>query len=172
VYDEWGGFFDHVRPPRVPDIRNSTDPNADFGQMGLRIPAVTVSPWVRRGFVSHSIFGFESILKMIEYRFGIAPLTRRDAYAQNIARSFDFESKPRLGIPALPDPPAVAGHQCTNRPPGAKVEAQDYSARPKEHDLNYLLTSGYLDRLGFDYKPATPASTFRRPHMVESRLKR
>jgi phospholipase C len=172
VYDEWGGFFDHVRPPRVPDIRNSTDPNQDFGQMGLRIPAVTVSPWVKRGSVSHSIFGFESILKMIEYRFGIAPLTRRDAYAQNIARSFDFESKPRLEIPSLPDPPAVAGHQCTNRPPGAKAEAQDYSARPKEHDLNYLLTSGYLDRLGFDYKPATAASTYRRPHMVESRLKR
>src|SRR4051794_4881552 len=171
VYDEWGGFFDHVRPPRVPDIRNDPDPNKDFGQMGLRIPAVTVSPWVKRGFVSHSIFGFESILKMIEYRFGVAPLTRRDAYAQNIARSFDFDSKPRLELPSLPDPPAVAGHQCTNRPPGAKT-AGDYSARPKEHDLQYLYTSGYLDRLGFHYKPATAASTYRRPHMVESRLKR
>ena len=170
VYDEWGGFFDHVRPPRVPDVRNDRDPNKDFGQMGLRIPAVTVSPWVKRGSVSHSIFGFESILKMIEYRFGIAPLTRRDAYAQNIAHSFDFGSKPRLAIPSLPDPPAVAGHQCTNQPPGAKAAAGDYSARPKEHDLQYLLTSGYLDRLGFDYKPATAASTYRRPHMVESRL--
>src|SRR4051812_16803337 len=172
VYDEWGGFFDHVRPPRVPDIRSSTDPNQDFGQMGIRIPAVAVSPYVRRGHVAHSVFGFESILKLIEYRFGIAPLTRRDAYAQNIARSFDFDSKPRLEIPPLPDPPAVAGHQCTNQPPGAKVAAGDYSARPKEHDLQYLLTSGYLDRLGFDYKPATAASTYRRPHMVESRLMR
>jgi phospholipase C len=171
VYDEWGGFFDHVRPPRVPDIRNSRDPNQDFGQMGLRIPAITVSPWVKRGHVSHSTFGFESILKMIEWRFGIAPLTRRDAYAQNIAHSFDFDSKPRLELPALPDPAAVAGHQCTNRPPGTKVAAGDYSARPKEHDLQYLYTSGYLDRLGFDYKPATAASTYRRPHMVESRLR-
>ena len=169
VYDEWGGFFDHVRPPRVPDARASRDQSRDFGQMGFRIPAVVVSPWVRRGHVSHSIFGFESILKMIEYRYGIAPLTRRDAYAQNIARSFDFDSKPRLEPPSLPDPPDVASAQCTNRPPGAKIGG-DYSARPKEHDLQALHTSGYLDRLGFDYKPATPASTFRRPHMVESRL--
>jgi phospholipase C len=172
VYDEWGGFFDHVRPPRVPDIRNDRDPNKDFGQMGIRIPAVAISPWVRRGHVSHSIFGFESILKMIEYRFGVGPLTRRDAYAQNIARSFDWESKPRLALPSLPDPAAVAGHQCSNRPPGAKVSADgDAAQRPHEHDLKYLLTSGYLDRLGFKYRPATPASTYRQPHKVHSRLK-
>jgi phospholipase C len=171
VYDEWGGFFDHVRPPRVPDIRNSSDPNKDFGQMGIRIPAVAVSPWARHGHVSHSIFGFESILKMIEYRFGIGPLTRRDAYAQNIARSFDWESTPRLEPPALPTPPAVAGQQCSNQAPGAKVAAGGTVAeRPKEHDLNALLTSGYLDRLGFKYRPATPESTYRQPHMVQSRL--
>ena len=40
VYDEWGGFFDHVRPPRVPDIRNSRNLDEDFGQMGFRIPAL------------------------------------------------------------------------------------------------------------------------------------
>ena len=47
VYDEWGGFFDHVRPPRVPDLRTSRDLNQDFGQMGFRIPAVLVSPYAR-----------------------------------------------------------------------------------------------------------------------------
>ena len=96
VYDEWGGFFDHVRPPRVPDIRNSRDINKDFGLMGFRIPAVAVSPYVRRGHVAHSIYGFESILKMIEYRFGLQPLTRATPTRSNIARSFDWESKPRL----------------------------------------------------------------------------
>jgi phospholipase C len=170
VYDEWGGFFDHVRPPRVPDIRNDRDVNKDFGQMGIRIPAVAVSPYARRGHVSHSIFGFESILKMIEYRFGLAPLTRRDAYAQNIAESFDFASKPRLELPGLPNAPAAASAQCSNRAPGAKVGADGAAQRPKEHDLNYLLTSGYLDRLGFKYRPATAASTYRQPHMVSSRL--
>jgi phospholipase C len=173
VYDEWGGFFDHVRPPRVPDIRNDPDPTKDFGRMGIRIPAVTISPWVKRGHVSHTIFGFESILKMIEYRFGVGPLTRRDAYAQNIAKSFDWESKPRITPPSLPDPPAVAGHQCENRAPGPKVGPNGGSApqRPKEHDLVDMLTSGYLDQLGFKYKPATPESTYRQPHKVHSALR-
>ncbi len=75
VYDEWGGFFDHVRPPRVPDIRSSADVGEDFGQMGMRIPAVLVSPYAKRGHVDHNIYGFESILSLIRYRYGLAPLT-------------------------------------------------------------------------------------------------
>jgi phospholipase C len=166
VYDEWGGFFDHVRPPRVPDSRSARDINYDFGQMGFRIPAVAVSPYVRRGHVSHSVFAFESILKLIEYRFGLAPLTRRDAFAQNIGKSFDWTSKPHLTPPSLPDPPAVASAACSSGAPGL-LKAGD---RPKEHDMKYLLTSGYLDRLGFKYRPATPSSTYRKPHTVASAL--
>ena len=48
IYDEWGGFFDHVRPPRVPDDRSTGNFDTDFGQMGFRIPAVAVSPYSRR----------------------------------------------------------------------------------------------------------------------------
>src|SRR5918996_1031667 len=47
IYDEWGGFFDHVRPPSVPDDRASADLNENFGQMGFRIPALAVSPFAR-----------------------------------------------------------------------------------------------------------------------------
>jgi phospholipase C len=169
VYDEHGGFFDHVRPPRVPDIRSTRDINTDFGQMGFRIPAVAVSPYVKRHHVAHATFGFESILKMIEYRFGLPPLTRRDAYAQNIARSFDWRAKPRLTPPELPDPPAVASAQCPNQAPGL-FKAGAGGERPKEHDMKYLLDSGYLDRLGFKYRPATPASTYRQPHTIVSAL--
>jgi phospholipase C len=68
VYEEWGGFFDHVRPPRVPDDRASADLYEDFGQMGFRIPAVAVSPYARAspgGFrVDHGLYGFESILAL------------------------------------------------------------------------------------------------------------
>jgi phospholipase C len=169
VYDEWGGFFEHVRPPRVPDIRSTSDIKTDYGQMGFRIPAIAVSPYVKRGHVGHSTFGFESILKLIEYRFGLPPLTRRDAYAQNIGRSFDWTSKPRLELPSLPDPPNVAGAQCSNRPPSL-LKAGDEPQRPSEHDLVYLRDSGYLERLGFHYKPATPARLFRHPHKVVSAL--
>jgi phospholipase C len=177
VYDEWGGFFDHVKPPRVPDRRNSKDINNDFGQMGLRIPALALSPYLRRGHVDHTTYGFESILKMIRYRYGLAPLTRRDAYAQNIARSFDWESSPRLTPPNLPHPAHIVGQNCAGRAPtllskphgngGAPVTPQ----RPKPHDMETLLTSGYLDRLGFNYKPATASSTFRNPSKIEQLLK-
>ena len=72
VYDEWGGFFDHVAPPRVPDIRNARH------QQGLRAdglphPGASPSrPTSRRGYVATTIYAFESILKMIEYRFGLS----------------------------------------------------------------------------------------------------
>ena len=170
VYDEGGGFFDHVRPPRVPDIRMSRDLAKDFGQMGFRIPAVCVSPWVRRGHVDHGIYGFESILKMIEYRFGVRPLTRRDAYAHNIAHSFDFQSQPRLDPPDIPDAPRVVGQPCSGEAPDAPPRSYT-AARLVPHDMNVLRTSGYLDRLGFDYRPATASTMFREPHKIESLLR-
>ncbi|HWI72107.1 MAG TPA: alkaline phosphatase family protein [Baekduia sp.] len=163
VYDEWGGFFDHVAPPRVPDDRSNTDINTDFGQMGLRIPAVAISPWARRGHVDHGIYGFESILKMIRHRYGLPPLTRRDKYARNIARAFDFDAKPRLDLPDLPRPAHVISAACGAAPVGTAAAASGAATRPKEHDVVELLTSGYLDRLGFKYQSATPARTFRHP---------
>jgi phospholipase C len=129
VYDEWGGFFDHVAPPTVPDVRASNDPAQNYGQLGIRIPAVAVSPYARRRFVSHDVFAFESILKLIEYRFGLSPLTRRDAYARNIGRSFDWESKPRLDLPALSDPPDVlsARARTARRPRSTAARRSDPS---------------------------------------------
>ena len=162
VYDEWGGFFDHVRPPRVPDVRNDPDVDKDFGLMGFRIPAIAVSPWVRRGHVAHSTYGFESILKLIAYRFGLDPLTLRDAQAGNIGRSFDWTSKPALDLPDLPRPEHVVSMPCPGALPGG--------VRAKDHDVLELVTSGYLDRMGFDYRAATPASTFREPSKVRQAL--
>ena len=176
IYDEWGGFFDHVVPPRVPDLRSSTNLALDFGQMGFRIPAILVSPYAREGHVDHSIYGFESILKMIRYRYGLPPLTPRDLFANNIAAAFDFEAEPRLEPPALPTPPDVMAAQCPGTPPvdtgGAGVDGGALLGAPpgtvpvparKPHDAYTMVTSGYLEYLGFDYKPATPATMFSHP---------
>jgi phospholipase C len=115
VYDEWGGFFDHVRPPRVPDDRASADLYEDFGQMGFRIPAVAVSPYARPrggGFrVDHGLYGFESILSLIAYRFGLGSLTTRMERARNIGGSFDWE-RPSFERPDLPDPPTIVTSPC------------------------------------------------------------
>lgn len=117
VYDEWGGFFDHVRPPRVIDGRANRDIEKDFGQMGFRTPAVVVSPYTRpkkrpKGFrVDHGLFGHESVLKLISYRFGLGSLNKRHRYARNIGRSFAWND-PDFDRPALPDPPQVASQPC------------------------------------------------------------
>src|SRR4051794_1684595 len=153
VYDEWGGFFDHVAPPSVPDDRGSPDVNKDYGQMGFRIPAVIVSPYARRGHVDHTQWGFESILKMIRYRFGAEPLCRRDAYARNIARAFDW-SKPQLEPPKLPDPANVISPPC-----GGNVNFQ-----PRREGNESLRP--WLAPLGVDYRPGTHHSLFPRPSKV------
>ena len=162
TYDEWGGFFDHVRPPRVPDQRNHRNIDLDYGLMGMRVPTLCLSPYARRGYVDHTLYGFESILKFISYRWNLKPLNRRVAYAQNIGRSLDWESKPRLELPELPDPVSVVSLPCAT--------AGGAATRPKDHDMMTLVTSGYLDRFGFDYVPATAESTFRQPHSVSSAL--
>jgi phospholipase C len=116
VYDEWGGFFDHVRPPSVRDERQSRNLDEDFGQMGFRIPAVAVSPYTRNGAssarVGHDTLGFESILALISHRFGLGHLTTRDRHARNIGRSFDWR-RPDFDPPDLPDPQHVASRPCS-----------------------------------------------------------
>ncbi|MDQ6745768.1 MAG: alkaline phosphatase family protein [Actinomycetota bacterium] len=184
LYDEWGGFFDHVAPPRVPDLRSSRDINRDFGQMGLRIPATVVSPYARRGHVDHSVYGFESILKMIRYRFGLPSLTPRDLYANNIATAFDFKH-PHYDPPDLPTPAHITSTACAGTPllsaGGTGLDAggllgtplagllRGTQTRSKPHDLADLHTSGYLERLGFKYRPATPATMFRHPSSMGHR---
>jgi phospholipase C len=85
TYDEWGGFFDHVAPTTAHDVSATT------ALRGFRVPTMVVSPFARRGYVSHATFDHTSILKMIEWRWGLAPLTPRDRYARNLATALDFK---------------------------------------------------------------------------------
>jgi hypothetical protein len=66
----------------------------------------------------------------------------------------------------------VVSAQCPNRAASAlRTEGAEQTRRPKEHDVGTLVTSGYLERLGFQYRPATAASTFRHPHKIEAALR-
>jgi phospholipase C len=102
TYDEWGGFYDHVRPPRLPD-NHDTGPRGkdDHAQAGFRIPTIAFGPFARRGHVGHAVYDHSSILKMVEWRFGLKPMTKRDRSARNLAESFNF-AKPNTSIPDLP----------------------------------------------------------------------
>jgi phospholipase C len=159
-YDEWGGFFEHVKPHHVPDDReNRKDPENDWSLTGFRIPAVAVTPYARSkkgGRVSHMTATHESILKLISYRYGLGYLNKRHRFASNIGRSFDF-TKRDFEPPELPDPQAVASTPCS---------LQGGSARPKPHDLTLLETSGLLDRLGYEVPKVTYDSLFRYPDRV------
>lgn len=84
TYDEGGGFWDHVPPPR-PDA---------YG-CGTRIPAFVIGPWARRGFVDHRVGDTTSVLALIEARFGLEPLQKRDAEAYDLLGGFDFEQRRR-----------------------------------------------------------------------------
>jgi phospholipase C len=111
TYDEGGGTYDHVPPFKVtaPDdyapILSPTNQPGDFTDSGFRVPFIIVSPWVKPGFVSHVNRETTSILKFIETRFSLPPLTRRDAAADDMTEFFDFTSAPRLALPALPAQP-------------------------------------------------------------------
>ena len=83
-YDEWGGFFDHVPPPTapVPAADEAIRAGTEDGLLGFRTPCFLISPYAQRASVSHVVFDHTSILKMIEWRWGLQPLTVRDAAAQ------------------------------------------------------------------------------------------
>ena len=83
TYDENGGFWDHVSPPR----------RDRFGP-GARVPTVIVSPFARRGHVEHTSYDTTAILKLIEKRHGLAPLTAADAGAGDLTRMLRFAPAP------------------------------------------------------------------------------
>ena len=112
TYDEWGGFFDHVPPPRAA-APNFVDPDLVAGKarLGFRVPTIVASPWTRGWAlfprVHHGTFDHTSILKFIEWRHGLAPLTARDASADvlNLAAVLDLD-RPRTLVPWMPRPVA------------------------------------------------------------------
>jgi phospholipase C len=65
----------------------------EFG-LGIRVPLIIISPYAKRGFVSHTVYEFSSVLAFIEKRFQLQPLTTRDSKANNMLDSFDFNQSP------------------------------------------------------------------------------
>jgi len=119
TYDEGGGFFDHVAPPRAA-APNGVDPDLvdDKALLGFRVPTIIASPWTRGNpanpRVVSDVFDHTSILKLIEWRWGLAPLTARDASSDvgNLADVLDFGNK-IIAVPALPTPPSPPSSACS-----------------------------------------------------------
>jgi phospholipase C len=129
TYDEWGGFYDHVVPPRVtPGVAAGADPTAGPDRdlvggrtlLGFRVPCIVASPFSRRAdpaepAIDRTLHDHTSILKLIEWRFGLAPLTQRDASERG--------DDPRNLLTALrldaPDPTVPDGIPRVDRPPAS-----------------------------------------------------
>jgi phospholipase C len=112
-YDEWGGFFEHVPPPRAL-APNDTDPDLIDGEalLGCRCPAIIASPWTlgtpSNPTVDHTVFDHTSVLKMIESVFGVHPLAARETSdtVGNVLSVVDLNN-PGKPAPALPQPQPV-----------------------------------------------------------------
>ena len=89
-------------------FKTSQDP----GYACFRIPAVVVSPFAKRGAVSHQLCGFESIISLMTYRWNLGHLTTRDARAQNIGQTMAWTA-PNFERPNLPGPQQIASAPCT-----------------------------------------------------------
>lgn len=126
VYDDWGGFFDHVTPPVGAIGAAETATGYTDGLRGFRVPCVVISPFARAGVVNHDLFDHASLLKMVEWRFGLRPLAARDAAANNLATALDFSMAPRLTTPAFVVP-AGTFPPCTTLPAGATVTNGEFS---------------------------------------------
>ncbi len=155
-YDEWGGFYDHVSPMAVPDDRSSRKLSKSFGITGFRTPAVAISPWARRGHVSHAAMTHVSILKLISYRFGLGYLNTRHRYSSDIGRTFDF-SKPSYDVPNLPSPAPRVPTACSPK----TFPAVTRNARSEGPELADI--AEYAESLGFDVQPPTPERVFAHP---------
>jgi phospholipase C len=142
-YDEHGGYYDHVPPPVavVPDdiapiLRVLPGENLDglagnvsgnYARYGLRVPAVIVSPYARKSYVSHVTHDHTSILSLIEHKWNLSALTNRDGAADNLLDSLDFSGPPPfLEPPTLPAPKNNTGAPiCTRGQPGPIPNSQN-----------------------------------------------
>jgi phospholipase C len=114
-WDDWGGFFDHVRPPRV-----------DAQGYGLRVPGLVISPYAKRGYIDHQTLSFDAYLKFIEDDFlggrrldprtdgrpDLRPIVRENVpVLGNLESDFDFSAPPRppLFLPLHPKTDLISG---------------------------------------------------------------
>ncbi len=83
-WDDWGGFYDHVPPPKLDE----------YGY-GMRVPSLIISPYARQGYIDKKTHSFCAWLRLLEERFQIAPLMALDENEDDMIECFDFNQPPR-----------------------------------------------------------------------------
>jgi phospholipase C len=106
VYDEHGGWYDHVPPQPIvrpdsvpPEITVPPDQPGAYDYTGFRVPCVVISPFAKRNFVSHVVHEHTSLLKFVETKWNLPAMTYRDANAPAMLEFFDFSGRPPFQHP-------------------------------------------------------------------------
>lgn len=116
TFDEHGGYYDHVppapavRPDAIPPSVPAGDTYGDlYSWTGFRVPALMISPWARKRYVSHTVYDHTSILRLIESKWNLPALSARDANAAPMLDCFNFATPAFLIPPTLPPAPVPTG---------------------------------------------------------------
>jgi len=123
TYDEHGGLYDHVPPPEGPQYvpNPKHDPDFDFSRLGVRVPAVLVSPYIPKGTVDHTEYDHTSVLASLTKRFGLP-----GKLSQRVARAATFEHNLSLAAPRTDAPLSVATPAlAAARPVSARLPLSD-----------------------------------------------
>jgi hypothetical protein len=133
AWDDWGGFYDHVAPPKV-----------DQNGYGLRVPGLVVSPYAKSGFIDHQTLSFDAYAKFIEDDFlngerldpktdgrpDPRPTVREDVpILGDLAADFDFTQPPRSPV-VLKTTFVYAGAATVAKPPAARTAAKPPARAP------------------------------------------
>jgi phospholipase C len=110
TWDDFGGFYDHVPPPQKTVLG-----------FGPRVPAIIISPYSKAGTIDHTTYNYDSMLRFIEQRFGLSPLTNADATANSLVGSLNFGQKPLPPLRLRPTHCAEGDYKLDTRFTGSVV---------------------------------------------------
>ena len=145
IWDEGGGFYDHVPPPAAvtpddipPDIHVPPDEPGGYDRYGFRVPCLVASPFAKPGHVSSVVYDHTSVLATIEHKWNLPALTRRDAAANPLTDFLDLGAPPHFTEPAPAPPPVdLALHRAAlargERPPGTPAGLDAPATPSREH---------------------------------------
>ena len=155
TYDEWGGFWDHVRPARFRDDRASRIDEENFGQGGFRVPTRIISPYARPNFVDRTLYDHTSVLRFIQWRFLGAPAKGRGRATDGWYLNTRDRNARNLGFSLKPDNPDLdfdipAADPATTVPCGSEMAPLVRGQRtpPPPHDL--AAGREWFEELGYE----------------------